>query len=140
MHCRPSTKGAPCFDVSYAEPVFNVTCVCPVRSNEGANGPGGTQCGLEVWRRDDDACCSVHFVSSASPAAPARARRPSPPHATPAHMAQVKGLRPPAGDGPERLVSITAGADIEEIRALICAAFQLPATPQTAPVARRRRL
>ena len=34
-----------------------------------------------------------------------------------------------------RRVTVTGGSDVDELRALICAAFQLPATPRTAPVA-----
>eukprot|EP00629_Pelagomonadales_sp_RCC1024_P001844 CAMPEP_0119279230 /NCGR_PEP_ID=MMETSP1329-20130426/20431_1 /TAXON_ID=114041 /ORGANISM="Genus nov. species nov., Strain RCC1024" /LENGTH=118 /DNA_ID=CAMNT_0007279765 /DNA_START=73 /DNA_END=426 /DNA_ORIENTATION=+ len=50
-------------------------------------------------------------------------------------MAEIVVVRLSAGNGPERLVSVTPGADTEELRALICAAFQLTATPETAPVA-----
>ena len=34
-----------------------------------------------------------------------------------------------------RRVTVTGGSDVDELRALICAAFQLSATPRTAPVA-----
>ena len=34
-----------------------------------------------------------------------------------------------------RRITVTGGSDVDELRALICAAFQLPATTRTAPVA-----
>merc|ERR1711988_301492 len=58
-HCA-SCQGAPCYQEAYEAPVFDATCICPVKATQGPDGPEGTYCGLtEMAPADGEICVEI---------------------------------------------------------------------------------
>ena len=56
-----SCQGSPCYQKEYESPVFDLTCICPVKSTEGPDGPQGTHCGITelASNGDGDVCTEI---------------------------------------------------------------------------------